>query len=60
LVGPDFVELMTTALLDEPTVSLQGLCDRLVDLNPQAEMTPQALHQRFNAAAVTYLQEVLQ
>jgi hypothetical protein len=60
LVGPDFVELMTTELLDEPTVSLQGLCDRLVDLNPQAEMTPQALHQRFNAAAVTYLQEVLQ
>jgi hypothetical protein len=59
-VGPDFVELMTTELMDEPAVSLEGLCDRLVDLNPQADMTPQALHQRFNAAAVTYLQEVLQ
>jgi hypothetical protein len=60
LVGPDVVELMTTELMDEPAVSLEGLCDRLVDLNPQADMTPQALHQRFNAAAVTYLQEVLQ
>ena len=60
LDGKDFVELMTTELMDEPAVSLEGLCDRLVDLNPQAEMTPQALHQRFNAAAVTYLQEVLQ
>jgi hypothetical protein len=58
LVGPDFVELMTTELMAEPAVSL-GLCDRLVDRNPQADMTPQALHQRFNAA-VTYLQEVFQ
>jgi hypothetical protein len=59
LVGPEFVELMTTELMDEPAVSLEGLCGRLVDLHPQADMTPQALHQRFNAA-VTYLQEVLQ
>ncbi len=60
LIGPDFVELMTTELMDEPAVSLEGLCDRLVELNPQAEMSPQALHQRFNASAVTYLQEGFQ
>jgi hypothetical protein len=60
LSGKDFVELMTTELMQEPAVSLEGLCDRLVDLNPQAEMTPQALHQRINPYAVTYLQEVFQ
>src|SRR5713226_5508731 len=60
LTGKDFVELMTTEMIEEPAVSLEGLCDLLVDLNPHAEMTPQALHQRINAYAVTYLQEVLQ
>src|SRR6266536_5548591 len=60
LTGKDFVELMTTAMLEEPAVSLEGLCDLLVDLHPHAEMTPQALHQRINAYAVTYVQEVLQ
>ncbi len=60
LDGKDFVELMTTELMQEPAVSLEGLCDLLVDLNPQAEMSPQALHQRINAYAVTYLEEVLQ
>src|SRR6267142_4414828 len=60
LTGKDFVELMTTELIEEPAVSLEGLCDLLVDLNPQAEMSPQALHQRINPHAVTYLQEVVQ
>jgi hypothetical protein len=60
LAGKDFVELMTTEMIEEPAVSLEGLCDRLVDLNPQAQMTPQALHQRINPCAVTYLQEVVQ
>ena len=60
LAGKDFVELMTTEMMEEPAVSLEGLCDRLADLNPQAEMTPQALHQRINPYAVIYLQEVFQ
>lgn len=60
LSGKDFVELMTTELMQEPAVSLEGLCDLLVDLNPQAAMSPQALHQRINPYAVTYLQEVFQ
>jgi hypothetical protein len=51
---------MTTELIEEPAVSLEGLCDLLVDLNPQAEMSPQALHQRINPYAVTYLQQVFQ
>ena len=45
LRGRDFVELMTTALLEDPSMSLEGLCDTLGDLNPHAQMTPQALHQ---------------
>src|SRR5207253_770422 len=60
LSGKDFVELMTTEMIEDPAVSLEGLCDVLVDLNPQAQMTPQALHQRLNPYAVTYLQEVFQ
>src|SRR6266496_3837616 len=60
LTGKDFVELMTTAMIEEPAVSLEGLCDLLGHLNPQAQMTPQALHQRINPYAVSYLQEVFQ
>ena len=58
LRGRDFVELMTTELLEDPALSLESLCDILGDLNPQAQMTPQALHQRLNASAVRYLQDV--
>lgn len=60
LRGKDFVELMTTEMLEAPDISLEGLCDILGQLNPQAQMTPQALHQRINTYAVTYLQEVFQ
>jgi hypothetical protein len=56
--GQDFVELMTTEMLEDPAISLEGQCDILAQLNPQAQITPQALHQRINANAVTYLQEV--
>src|SRR5712691_8485262 len=51
-------ELMTTALIEDPAISLEGLCDILGDLNPHAQMTPQALHQRLNPYAVSYLQDV--
>ena len=49
---------MTTALIEDPAISLEGLCDILGDLNPHAQMTPQALHQRLNPYAVSYLQDV--
>jgi hypothetical protein len=61
ITGQDFFALMTVDMLDDPAVSLGGLCDILRQHNPQAVMTPQALHQRLNAPqAVAYMQEVFQ
>jgi len=61
LTGQDFVALMTTDMVDNATVSLDGLCDLLRQHNPHAVMTPQALHQRIlSPPAVTYLHDVLQ
>src|SRR6266852_4719793 len=46
---------------DNAAVSLDGLCDLLRQLNPQAAMTPQALHQRIlSPHAGTYVHAVLQ
>lgn len=61
LTGPDFLALMTTDMLENPAVSLGGMCDLLQQRNPQAVMTPQALQQRLNAPqAAASMQEVLQ
>lgn len=61
LTGTDFFTLMTTDLLDNPAISLGGLCDLLQHRHPQAAMTPQALQQRMNTPqAVAYLQDVFQ
>ena len=61
LEGKDFVELLTTEMIENAAVSLDGLCDILQQLNPQATMTPQALHQRIlTPHASTYLHDVLQ
>ena len=61
LTGQDFVELMTTDMVDNATVSLDGLCDLLRQHNPEAVLTPQALHQRIlSPHARTYLHDVLQ
>src|SRR5712691_8906191 len=49
---------MTTELIEDPAISLEGLCAILGERNPQAQMTPQALHQRLNPSAVSYLQDV--
>jgi hypothetical protein len=60
MTGKDFVALMTTAMVEEAAVSLGGLCDTLHQPNPQAAMTPQALHQRLNTPqAVAYLHAAL-
>ncbi len=48
MTGQAFFALMTTAMLDDPAVSLGGLGDLLRQRNPQAMMTPQALHQRLH------------
>src|SRR4030095_2028290 len=61
LTEQDFVALMTTDMVDNATVSLDGLCDLLRQHNPQAVMTPQALHQRIlSSPAVPHLHGVLQ
>jgi hypothetical protein len=46
LEGKDFVERLSTAMLDQAAVSLDGLCALLRQRTPQAAMTPPALHQR--------------
>ena len=52
---------MTTDMLDDPAVSLGGLCDLLRQRTPHAVLTPQVLHQRLNRPqAVAYMQEVVQ
>src|SRR4029453_5728621 len=57
--GKSFAGLIPTEMLADPAVSLEGLCDRLRHLNPQAELTPQALHQRINTPhAVAYVQAI--
>jgi len=59
--GPDFVELLTTAIIDNPYVSLDGLCDILTQINPNANITPQGLAERINSdQAVDYLKNVLE
>jgi len=61
MTGQDFVALMTTEMLDDPAVSLGGLCDLLRQRNPHAVLTPQALHQRLNSPqAVAFMHEVFQ
>jgi hypothetical protein len=58
--GYDFVKLFTVELLALPRISLPGMCDILRNINPQADMTPQALSQRINTGnAVSYLKGVL-
>lgn len=61
LKGAEFVQLLTTEMLEEPTVSYEGLCDRLHQLNPEVNLTPQALAQRLTSeGAESYLHAVLQ
>lgn len=48
LTGADFFAGMTTDMLDNPAVSLGGMCALLQQRNPQAVMTPQALQQRLH------------
>jgi hypothetical protein len=60
ITGSNFLELMTTEIIQEPNISSEGLCDRLRTINPEANITPQAIEQRINSAgAVKYLEETL-
>jgi hypothetical protein len=58
--GPDFLKLMTTEIVQEPNISYEGLCDRLQEINSNADITPQALEQRINSeGSVKFLEETL-
>lgn len=57
--GEDFVRLMTAEIPGEESVSCEGLCDILRQINPEADMTPQALNGRLNKKeSAGYLKEV--
>ncbi len=60
LTGRDFFNLLTVEMVDEPTASYEGLCDRLEDRNPDLRITPQALCERMNSdGAVAFLKQGL-
>ena len=61
LTGSGFFNLLTVAVLDEPAISYEGLCDILEERYPNAQITPQALCERMNSdGAVTFLKASLE
>lgn len=61
LTPPDFLQLMTTELLKEPTLSYGGLCDCLKTLNPEVSLTSQGLEDRVNRPeSVEYLRRIFE
>jgi hypothetical protein len=49
---------MATELIAAPAISFAGRCDIRGERNPQAPMTPQALHPRLAPYAVSYVHDV--
>ena len=47
--GFDFVLLLAIVCMLEPNISLEGLCDHLTEIKPEAEMKPQSLADRINS-----------
>ncbi|MCT7970422.1 IS4 family transposase [Laspinema sp. D1] len=61
LTPQDFLQLMTTELLKEPTLSYGGLCDCLETLNPEVSLTSQGLEERVNRTeSVEYLRKIFE
>jgi hypothetical protein len=61
ITGSEFFNLLTVGILDEPTVSYEGLCDILEQRNPDLQITPQALCERMNSdGAVEFLKAGLE
>jgi hypothetical protein len=55
----DFVQLMVLELLENPSMSIQGLCDILALLNPRSHMSANALQQRLASdGAADFLETV--
>ncbi len=58
--GGDFLKLMTVKNMENPFEPQAGLCDLLRDINPEADISPQALSQRINSkSAVAFLESIL-
>jgi hypothetical protein len=56
LMGSEFFNLLTVGVINEPTVSYEGLCDILEQRNPELQISPQALCERMNSdGAVAFL-----
>ena len=61
LTGSGFFNLLTVEVMDEPTISYEGLCDILEEHEPNASMTPQALCERMNSdGAVAFMKACLE
>ncbi len=59
--GQDFIKLLTTESIEDKAISLGGLCDILVQINPEAKITPQALCERINKKeSVEYMKKVFE
>ncbi len=61
LKGYEFIEVMVVDMLEDPDTSYEALCERIAELNPNANISPQALEQRVNSkGGVEYLKAVLE
>ena len=61
LTGSGFFNLLTVEVLNEPTISYEGLCDLLEERDPKLQITPQALCERINSnGAVEFLKAGLE
>jgi len=61
LTGSGFFNLLTAEVLNESTISYEGLCDILEERDPNAQITPQALCERMNSdGAVAFLKAGLE
>lgn len=61
LTGSEFFNLLTVGVMNEPTISYEGMCDILEQRNPELQITPQALCERTNSdGAVEFLKASLE
>ena len=61
LTGKAFFNLLTAGTLSEPTVSYEGLCDHLDEVDPNIQITPQGLCNRMNSeGAVNFLKAAME
>lgn len=61
LEGFELIGVLTGVTAADPYISYEGLCDEIAKMNPDADITPQALEQRINSDnAVEYVKEVFE